>query len=110
MATVRKTRFTRRVPDHVTDELVNVLSNGKVYEFNGLFGAVYGNLKVKNAVSGGEEMLRLRAYEKLQSLVSRGVVEKKLKRYRGLKGIEMASSIHTLARAEAAAVAAAAAR
>ena len=55
-------------------------------------------------------MLRLRAYEKLQSLVSRGVVEKKLKRYRGLKGIEMASSIHTLARAEAAAVAAAAAR
>ena len=110
MATARKTRFSRRVPDHVTDELVNVLSKGKAYEFNGLFGAVYDNLKVKNAISGGEEMLRLRSYEKLQSLVSRGLVEKKLKSYRGLKGIEKASSIHTLARAEAAAVAAAAAR
>jgi hypothetical protein len=37
-------------------------------------------------------------------------VEKKLKSYRGLKGIEQASSVHTLARAEAAAAAAAAAR
>jgi hypothetical protein len=110
MATVRKTRFSRRVPDHVTDELVNVLSDGKVYEFNVLFGLVYDNLKLKNAVSGGEEMLRLRSYEKLQNLVSRGLVEKKLKSYRGLKGIEQASSVHTLARAEAAAAAAAAAR
>jgi hypothetical protein len=55
-------------------------------------------------------MLRLRSYEKLQNLVGRGLVEKKLKVYRGLKGIEMASSVHTLARAEAAAAAAAAAR
>ena len=110
MATVRKTRFSRRVPDHVTDELVNVLTDGKVYEFNILFGLVYENLKLKNAVSGGEEMLRLRSYEKLQNLVSRGLVEKKLKSYRGLKGIEQASSVHTLARAEAAAAAAAAAR
>src|SRR6188768_1205112 len=100
MATVRKTRFSRRVPDHVTDELVNVLSDGKSYEFNVLFGLVYENLKLKNAVSGGEEMLRLRSYEKLQNLVGRGLVEKKLKVYRGLKGIEMASSVHTLARAK----------
>ena len=78
MATVRKTRFSRRVPDHVTDELVNVLSDGKTYEFNVLFGLVYENLKLKNAVSGGEEMLRLRSYEKLQNLVGRGLVEKKL--------------------------------
>ena len=79
MATVRKTRFSRRVPDHVTDELVNVLSDAKSYEFNVLFGLVYENLKLKNAVSGGEEMLRLRSYEKLQNLVGRGLVEKKLK-------------------------------
>lgn len=92
MATVRKTRYSRRVPDHVTDELVNVLSDGKTLEFNILFGLVYDNLKLKNAVSGGEEMLRLRTYEKLQILVSRGAVEKKLKNYRGLKGLEMMSS------------------
>lgn len=110
MATVRKTRFSRRVPDHVTDELVNVLSDGKTLEFNVLFGLVYENLKLKNAVSGGEEMLRLRSYEKLQNLVGRGLVEKKLKSYRGLKGLEQAASTVTLARAEAAAAAAAAAR
>ena len=84
MATVRKTRFSRRVPDHVTDELVNVLTDGKVYEFNVLFGLVYENLKLKNAVSGGEEMLRLRAYEKLQNLVARGAVKKNGKKYKGL--------------------------
>ncbi len=110
MATVRKTRFSRRVPDHVTDELVNVLSGGKTYEFNVLFGLVYENLKLKNAVSGGEEMLRLRSYEKLQNLVSRGLAQKNAKCYKGLKGIEQASSAFVLARAEAAAAAAAAAR
>ena len=72
----RKTSFTRRVPDHVTDELVNVLSPGDTLEFNELFKLVYANLKVKNAVSGGEEMLRLRSYEKLQGLVNRGLCAK----------------------------------
>jgi thymidine kinase len=37
---------------------------------------VFENLKLRNAVSGGEEMLRLRSYEKLQNLVNRGLVEK----------------------------------
>jgi len=90
--------------------LVNVLSSGKTYEFNVLFGLVYENLKLKNAVSGGEEMLRLRSYEKLQNLVSRGLAQKNAKSYKGLKGIEQASSAYVLARAEAAAAAAAAAR
>lgn len=62
----------------------------KVYEFNTLFEAVYEQLKLRNAVSGGEEMLRLRAYEKLQNLVSRGLVEKIGKTYRGLEGIKNA--------------------
>lgn len=84
MATTKRTRFSRRLPDHVTDELVAALSKPKVYEFNSLFEAVYENLKLRNAVSGGEEMLRLRAYEKLQNLVSRGMVEKNSKQYRGL--------------------------
>ena len=83
----RKTRFSRRVPDHVTDELVNVLGNGDTLEFNQLFKLVYDNLKLKNAVSGGEEMLRLRSYEKLQGLVSRGLCAKAGKTYRGLPGL-----------------------
>tara|TARA_B100001769_G_scaffold271589_1_gene264628 strand:- start:351 stop:668 length:318 start_codon:yes stop_codon:yes gene_type:complete len=98
MATTRRTRFSRRIPDHVTDELVVVLSeNDTALEFNNLFELVYENLKEKNAVSGGEEMLRLRAYEKLQNLVTRGLVEKKGKSYTGLEGIEKASSAYLAA-------------
>jgi len=95
MATQRRTRFSRRLPDHVTDEIVKVMSNNpNFYKFNDLFGLVYENLKAKNAVSGGEEMLRLRAYEKLQNLVNRGLVEKKSpdRTYKGLAGIENAHS------------------
>lgn len=92
MATTRRTRFSRRIPDHVTDELVVVLSDSKTFEFNELFELVYENLKERNAVSGGEEMLRLRAYEKLQNLVTRGLVEKNGKKYRGLEKLEEASS------------------
>ena len=91
MATsTKRTRFSRRLPDHVTDELVNALTIKKIYEFNSLFEAVYEQLKLRNAVSGGEEMLRRRAYEKLQNLVSRGLVEKVGKTYRGLEGIQNA--------------------
>lgn len=102
MASVRKANFSRRVADHVTDELVNVLSNGKTYEFKELFTMVFEGLKLKNAVSGGEEMLRLRTYEKLQSLAGRGLVQKAGKTYRGLKGLDQASSVHQLARMDAA--------
>lgn len=92
MSTTRRTRFSRRVPDHVTDELVTVLSDQQTFGFNDLFEVVYENLKARNAVSGGEEMLRLRAYEKLQNLVTRGLVEKNGKEYRGLENIGEASS------------------
>ena len=102
MAIPIKKGFVRRVVDHVTDEVVNALSGGETYEFKELFKLVYARLKEKNAVSGGEEMLRLRCYEKLQSLASRGLVEKKLKTYRGLKGLDQASSVHQLARSAAA--------
>ena len=89
MSTAKRTRFTRRVPDHVTDELVAVLKDQQTYHFNDLFEMVYQNLKKRNAVSGGEEMLRLRAYEKLQNLVGSAKVHKDGKTYRGLPGIEM---------------------
>ena len=97
MSTTRRTRFSRRVPDHVTDELVTVLSDKQTFGFNDLFEVVYENLKARNAVSGGEEMLRLRAYEKLQNLVTRGLVDKNGKEYRGLDNIHEASSAHTAA-------------
>ena len=90
--TTKRTRFSRRLPDHVTDELCVVLAEDKVFGFNDLFERVFENLKLRNAVSGGEEMLRLRAYEKLQNLVTRGLVEKNGKEYRGLENIGDASS------------------
>ena len=61
-----------------------MLSKKASFEFKPLFLAVHANLKAKNAASGGEEMLRLRAYEKLQSLVHAGMVKKVGKEYRGV--------------------------
>ena len=43
-------------------------------------------------MSGGEEMLRLRAYEKLQNLVTRGMIEKNGKEYKGLEKLSQAHS------------------
>ena len=104
MATARKTRFSRRVPDHVTDELVAVLSEGQTLEFNTLFCQMFEKLKLRNAVSGGEEMLRLRTYEKLQGLVGRGLVSKNGRNYRALAGLAKAIEAANTAR-EAAVVA-----
>src|SRR6266567_4627443 len=71
MAILKKNAFSRRVPDLVTEELVAVLSRRASFEFKQLFDIVHENLRARNAASGGEEMLRLRAYEKLQNLVAR---------------------------------------
>jgi hypothetical protein len=83
MAIQKKNAFSRRLPDLVTEELVAVLSQRKSFEFKQLFEVVHENLRQRNAASGGEEMLRLRAYEKLQNLVARGVVKKTGKSYKG---------------------------
>ncbi len=61
-----------------------MLSKKASFEFKALFLIVYANLKSRNAASGGEEMLRLRAYEKLQNLVEAGIVTKVGKAYRGV--------------------------
>ncbi len=61
--------FSRRMPDNVTEELVAVLSSRASFEFKPLFDIILLNLRERNAASGGEEMLRLRVYEKLQGLV-----------------------------------------
>ena len=84
MAILKKNAFSRRVPDLVTEELVAVLSRRASFEFKQLFDSKHENLRARNAASGGEEMLRLRAYEKLQNLVARGAVRKTGKKYKGL--------------------------
>src|SRR5580765_3153339 len=80
--------FTRRAPDNVTEELVAVLSSKASFEFKPLFDIVLLNLRERNAASGGEEMLRLRVYEKLQGLVSQGAVRREVtgitKKYKGV--------------------------
>lgn len=80
--------FSRRAPDIITEELVAVFASRASFEFKPLFEVVFANLRARNAASGGEEMLRLRAYEKLQSLVDRGAVKKTVtgivKKYKGV--------------------------
>src|SRR3954463_1681706 len=80
--------FTRRAPDNITEELIAVLSSKASFEFKPLFEIVLLNLRERNAASGGEEMLRLRTYEKLQSLVSQGAVTRTvtgvIKKYKGV--------------------------
>ena len=75
--------FSRRGPDRVAEELAAVLSKKASFEFKALFDIVHANLRDRNAAGGGEEMLRLRAYEKLQNLVRAGIVKKNGKEYRG---------------------------
>jgi hypothetical protein len=80
--------FTRRAPDNITEELIAVLSSNASFEFKPLFEIILLNLRERNAASGGEEMLRLRAYEKLQGLVSQGAVNRTVtgitKKYKGV--------------------------
>jgi hypothetical protein len=88
MAKPSGSSFSRRAPDNITEELVAVLSTKASFEFKPLFEIILANLRERNAASGGEEMLRLRAYEKLQSLVSQGAVDRKVsgavKKYKGV--------------------------
>jgi hypothetical protein len=103
MAIQKKTAFSRRVPDLVTEELVSVLSSKSSFEFKQLFEVVHENLRARNAASGGEEMLRLRAYEKLQNLVARGLVKKNGKKYKGMASALAALNANATATAAAAA-------
>jgi hypothetical protein len=79
--------FTRRAPDNITEELIAVLSSKASFEFKPLFEIILLNLRERNAASGGEEMLRLRVYEKLQGLVNQGAVKRTVtgitKKYKG---------------------------
>ena len=102
MGSSGRSAYPRRFVDHVTDELVLVLRAGGDFEFKELFLKVFAGLKRKNAVSGGEEMLRLRCYEKLQDLAKRNLVKKTGRTYCGLDGLEQATSPYVIAHIQAA--------
>jgi hypothetical protein len=91
MATTFGRSSSHHGPDVVTEELIAVLSSRIPLEFKSLFDLVHANLKERNLVHGGEEMLRLRSYEKLQNLVNRGwvtkTVTKTTKKYQGLASL-----------------------
>ena len=76
------------MPDNISEELVAVLSCRGTFEFKPLFDIILLNLRERNAASGGEEMLRLRVYEKLQGLVGQGAVNRTVtgttKKYKGV--------------------------
>ena len=76
------------MPDNLTEELVAVLSSKASFEFKPLFEIILLNLRERNAASGGEELLRLRVYEKLQGLVYQGAVKRTVvgitKKYKGV--------------------------
>ena len=80
--------FSRRGPDVITEELVGALSSRATFEFKPLFDRIMLKLRARNAASGGEEMLRLRAYEKLQGLVNQCAVNRTVngltKKYKGV--------------------------
>jgi hypothetical protein len=85
--------YSRRGPDIITEELVAVLSGNIPFEFKPLFEIVHEKLRARKCANGGEEMLRLRAYEKLQSLVYQGMVQKTItkagKFYKGLASLAL---------------------
>lgn len=77
--------FSLRGPDRVAEEIATVLSKNRALEFKSLFDIVHANLRSRDLARGGEEMLRLRAYEKLQNLVQAGIVKKEGKEYTGVR-------------------------
>src|SRR5438132_12522794 len=80
--------FTRRMPDHVTEQLVAVLSSRASFEFKPLFDIILLKLRERNAASGGEEMLRWRVYKQLEGLVGQDArnrtVTATTKKYKGI--------------------------
>lgn len=89
--------FSRQGPDVLTEELAVILSDKASHEFKPLFALVYANLRARKLANGGEDMLRLRVYEKLQSLVQKGMVERVctdgIKEYVGLASLASAMPV-----------------
>jgi len=80
-------------PDAMTEEMVVALLAKPSYDFHELFGVVHQGLRARRAAAGGEDVLRLRLYEKLQKLVARGMVRKAQKQY---SSVETALRAHSV--------------
>jgi hypothetical protein len=76
MANIYVRTFSRKGPDVLSEELALIFSKKGSFEFKPLFDILFASLRVRNLANSGEEMMRLRIYEKLQGLVSMGVVKK----------------------------------
>lgn len=76
--------FSLRGPDRMSEELATVLSGKGSWEFRALFDIVHANLRSKDFARGGEELMRLRAHEKLQNFLHSGIVTKTGKEYSGV--------------------------
>ena len=91
MAQTHNKKFSRKGPDMVAEELASALFDKPASEFTALFTLVHAKLRARNAAGGGEEMLRLRVYEKLQGFVHKGMVTKTItagvKTYLGLASL-----------------------
>ena len=74
----RRSRSSRKTPDLVTDELILILHEAGMLEFNDIFQRTVVVMKAKHM------SLRLRIYEKLQNLVSAGGLMKKGREYTAL--------------------------
>ena len=66
------------------EELAAVLSKNASWEFESFFDIGYAGLRVKGSANGREELLRLRAHEKLQAFLHTGIVTKNGKEYTGV--------------------------
>ena len=77
-------KFPPRGPDTVSEAIADVLSTKRPLEFKEIFDLVYASLRSNDLAKTGEEMLRLRAHEKLQAFVVSGIATKTQKKYTGV--------------------------
>lgn len=68
---------SRKTSDWMTDELIAILQEAGVLEFDEIFQRAISVMKKKRMSMSGAEILRLRVYEKLQRLASAGGISKK---------------------------------
>jgi hypothetical protein len=79
-------RFRRvaRSRDQVIPELIRVLSTHTWLAFDELYAGVAESIHRRRPFRCGQEMLRIRVYEKLHQLVLNGFAERQGKTYRGI--------------------------
>ena len=81
----KKTAFSRRLPDLVTEELAAVLSSRTTLRVQRTFRSrARESARRATRPAGVRKCCGLRAYEKLQNLVARGMVKKDGKKYKGI--------------------------